>query len=68
MARDLQERTVGTKKEWIVSVDSEKYANVNEVEDTGVKPENWGTQYRLIVDYPDECINEINKALVDLLR
>jgi hypothetical protein len=37
-----------------------------DVEGTGIAKEYWGTPHRLIVDYPDELIAELQNALREI--
>lgn len=52
-------------KKWIRGVDPNLYTD-EDVEGTGIAKEYWGTPHRLIVDYPDELIAELQNALREI--
>jgi len=55
----------GCTKKWIRGVNPNLYSD-ELVEGTGIAKEYWGTPHRLIVDYPDELIAELQNALREI--
>ncbi len=55
----------GCRKKWVRGVDPNLYTDES-VKGTGIAKEYWGTPHRLIVDYPDELILELQNALREI--
>jgi medium-chain acyl-[acyl-carrier-protein] hydrolase len=55
------------KKTWVRGVNPSNYTE-EDCAGSGLKPEYWGTPHRLIVDYPDELIEELKVSLHEVIK